>query len=455
MSLLDTFLTEGLLITVARQDVYIAVRTDGAVGSGTVDDPWDGSTAAKFDDIMANKVSGGMTIHLGPGTFETNGFNLGTGAGWKPKSGQRILGTGMNQTTLKLANNAANGASLVLVGNKNDTDYLYGFEVSDLTLDCNLGNQQANSTAGAIALTGRNVYLLRLRAINWGTTATGGSAAAISLVRGHLNNPLPPKDCVLAACQVDPPLGVALNRSFTCVELVSDVPATGSVMRYHEACVVRECLLDAGTASPEYETRGLVIRGALGAIVERNRILNCTYGGPYELESSMPATEFYRNKDLVVWGNYYYNVLFGVWLKTREKGFGRVIVDRNWIELAVNSGAVGVIVDRVGGGTNAVDQLIARRNRFQHKDGGSSPLNGPLGLSLRYVGEAIVGRNLVDLGVLSNPATDNAVWHLNCGKVSCFNNRTSKGLFLPGYDEATQKHDPEFTTDVEDTLIAL
>jgi hypothetical protein len=45
-------------------------------------------------------------IRLGPGTFETRGEAAGLEIpplpGWRPKSGQRLVGAGMGVTTLKL-----------------------------------------------------------------------------------------------------------------------------------------------------------------------------------------------------------------------------------------------------------------------------------------------------------------------------------------------------------------
>jgi hypothetical protein len=45
-------LSEALLLDPYRMDVYIAARTDGVAGSGTQNDPLDGSTQSKFDAIM-------------------------------------------------------------------------------------------------------------------------------------------------------------------------------------------------------------------------------------------------------------------------------------------------------------------------------------------------------------------------------------------------------------------
>ena len=48
MSLLD-----ALLLDPAPFNVWIALRTDGLKGSGTASDPYDGSTAARFDARMS------------------------------------------------------------------------------------------------------------------------------------------------------------------------------------------------------------------------------------------------------------------------------------------------------------------------------------------------------------------------------------------------------------------
>ena len=47
MSLLD-----ALLLDPVRINVWVACRTDGILGSGTQNDPYDGSSLLKFDEIM-------------------------------------------------------------------------------------------------------------------------------------------------------------------------------------------------------------------------------------------------------------------------------------------------------------------------------------------------------------------------------------------------------------------
>ncbi|HXJ57027.1 MAG TPA: hypothetical protein VNU68_10210 [Verrucomicrobiae bacterium] len=68
-------LLDALLLDPSPFEVWIAKRTDGIGGSGTVNDPWDGSTTARLDSILSQLPGNApMTIHLGPGTFTTKGY---------------------------------------------------------------------------------------------------------------------------------------------------------------------------------------------------------------------------------------------------------------------------------------------------------------------------------------------------------------------------------------------
>ena len=77
MSLVDSLLLEPYPF-----NVWIAARTDASKGSGTASDPYDGSTAAKFDAVLASPPSN-THIRLGAGNFDTNlnsfeAFQVGT-----------------------------------------------------------------------------------------------------------------------------------------------------------------------------------------------------------------------------------------------------------------------------------------------------------------------------------------------------------------------------------------
>jgi hypothetical protein len=90
MSLLDS-----LLLDPYPMNVWIAVRTDSVKGSGTQNDPYDGSTAVRFDTLMRG-FAANTAIHLGPGEFQTEGFYEGIGGsnGWQAKAGMKLMGSG-------------------------------------------------------------------------------------------------------------------------------------------------------------------------------------------------------------------------------------------------------------------------------------------------------------------------------------------------------------------------
>lgn len=65
MSLLDSIIQTDLVhyttdtspTTIQRREVYIAIRNDSLPGSGTADDPYNGSTDALLDPVLATGIS--------------------------------------------------------------------------------------------------------------------------------------------------------------------------------------------------------------------------------------------------------------------------------------------------------------------------------------------------------------------------------------------------------------
>src|SRR5262245_22499333 len=93
-------LLDALLLDPAPFEVWVAVRSDGLKGSGLVTDPYDGSPG-KFDGVMnLFQSQSNVTIRLGPGEFQTSGY--GGAGGWQARPGMKIVGSGIDVTTLKL-----------------------------------------------------------------------------------------------------------------------------------------------------------------------------------------------------------------------------------------------------------------------------------------------------------------------------------------------------------------
>lgn len=104
--------------------VHLTCRTDGIGGSGTAADPYDASTAAKFDAIMAALhmlfAEQDLNIILGPGVFATNardtyGPNAGGNFGaqhWL-RANWTLQGSGMFATEIRNVNPNGNGVTML------------------------------------------------------------------------------------------------------------------------------------------------------------------------------------------------------------------------------------------------------------------------------------------------------------------------------------------------------
>jgi hypothetical protein len=92
-------------------------------------------------------------VRLGPGTFQTNGYGdgvTGAAAGWQARPGMKISGSGIDVTILQIAPNTFTNANFYAVGHavspNNQPNLVDYFEISDLTIDCNLSNLTGAST---------------------------------------------------------------------------------------------------------------------------------------------------------------------------------------------------------------------------------------------------------------------------------------------------------------------
>ena len=117
-----------------------------------------------------------IQIRLGPGTYLTRGFAPNDARGRQPKTGQKIVGAGMSATTLQLvgAENAdqhyhAIGMPIEPAGTTAIAPLKF-FEVSDLTIDCNVDNQPGRPAPGYAPVAGpwacRQVFLRHQKLLN-------------------------------------------------------------------------------------------------------------------------------------------------------------------------------------------------------------------------------------------------------------------------------------------------
>jgi len=133
--------------------IFVADRHDSKPGTGSASDPFDGSSAEKFDTLLRSRSESGvadLVVCIGSGTFRTQGtgdYVIGQGhlypshpTGFTVNRGWKIHGATQDRTTLRLADlftYPSNGKLLegIIIGTYNfDAS---GLEVSDLTADDN------------------------------------------------------------------------------------------------------------------------------------------------------------------------------------------------------------------------------------------------------------------------------------------------------------------------------
>jgi hypothetical protein len=165
-----------------KSEVWIAVRKDGLPGSGTRNDPYNGSTKAKFDAILKT-IPPHTAIHLGAGTFVTNGST-------QMKDGWRINGVSKDKTTVKLADNVltASVKNAFVIQHRDVGGFLNYFELSDLTVDCNKAHQPAylrklyGHSLNAWSIAAKSARIRNVKAI--GTWAKPGEGFPCALIHG-------------------------------------------------------------------------------------------------------------------------------------------------------------------------------------------------------------------------------------------------------------------------------
>ena len=332
--------------------------------------------------------------------------------------------------------------------------FLGGFETSDFTVDSDLNGQPTLSVnhtraVGGIAVSGKNIFLRRIRVINFGnarnTSGTVNKCYAISAAWATTTSPAGnlPYNCLIEDCEVSSPQG-QVSQPVICLHVGTD----GSNSAYlHTGCVIRNCWVDLGSGvdfTKDY--RAICACGGKGTIVEGNRVYNCTSAGPHNdsAEVALPTT------DLVVRENYFYNVKYGINLSATGGALGRVVIENNVIELTQSvTGPTGLSLLSSAGSSPVFNQVVARGNCIRPADG-VSPSASTVGITLSRISQAVIESN-----VISVSDANQAVTHANCGSVKCFDSQSPQGVILRGYDSASAVHDAELTTDVEDALLNL
>jgi hypothetical protein len=163
-------------------EVWISpvIQTNG--GNGTLDYPYDGSTQAKFDAVMGNLLPN-TTIHLLAGTYMTSGNN--SVGGYQLKSGQKVLGSGIDVTIIQLVPRTVRGGDGTYVLASYSYAACSNIEVCDLTCDCNYTSGTSETYHGVV-LCGTQNAIRRVKVIHQASFGGHPEAFGIELANCYL-----------------------------------------------------------------------------------------------------------------------------------------------------------------------------------------------------------------------------------------------------------------------------
>lgn len=128
----------------APREIWVAMRSDGQPGTGSIAEPFDGSSPAKLNALFAQfkaSCGDGLALHFGPGLFLAD-------RPWPVNGNWQIHGAGREITTLKTQDNPEGTATVGFYARcPPEHPWVSGFVLTDMTVDFNVPNlRKANRT---------------------------------------------------------------------------------------------------------------------------------------------------------------------------------------------------------------------------------------------------------------------------------------------------------------------
>lgn len=311
----------------------------------------------------------------------------------------RIIGSGINVTTLKLSN--FNGNDRAAIGMP-PTPFapLDGFEASDFTIDCGYGSLTLLNGNRAVFVYGKNIYLHRLRIIGFG----GNTTYPLYVVQPAT---IDSYNCVVEECLIEAP------ASSGSAELVL-IGFTGTTNSPHAFCVARNNLLKgiSGTSI----VNGLTPGCGIGFIAEGNHFQDLASG-----ITELAAME--TSRDIIIRHNYLRNVTTGINYARSTQVVQRMVIHDNLMDIR-NSGK-GIRL--VGTSTNTVyTTLIIRKNIIRNINWDATTPGTITGVEVSRAQDLVAQFNIIN-----NYGTNQGIVRNNIGSPTVTNNINSAGTAIP------------------------
>jgi hypothetical protein len=388
--LILAFCALGLLLPVASvaKDVYLAVRQDGRRGSGSAQDPFDASTAAKYDAILA-RFREGTNFFYAPGIYETSGGHYR-----RPTADPhcRHFGAGIDRTIIRLigASDPTEDGTIFYADYDSTVD---GFELHDLTLDCNAsGNPKFRDgigAVGAINAVGNNMLFSNLKIEHFGTGKRGVECFPFFCYAGpghaggqyenvRLENSL----------FTDPAIGNKDGLSCATIGASTDARIQGAIVHCRFINLKSDFSYSHAFAAP---------------LCEGNEVIGCEYGVYFEPDDRQPGSWVIRN-------NRFRDVIAAMVINWHPEGDLNTIqfedndvvlrVDPQWTSAAFAVDDSGL---KPGDRRPTITKVIFKNNRISLAEPSKQQVAGSGGVFLaspegKYsVGELILENNVFSL----------------------------------------------------------
>jgi hypothetical protein len=298
-----------LRLQAATPQFWVSTAASGTNGIGTQARPFDGSTATNFSRVLGNLPTNAI-LHILAGTYQTYG-NTWDNQGWNLKTGQQIIGSGIDVTILQLVPNLPDG-TVVLASLGSGVSNVV---VSNLTCDANYvsGNKV---TYNGVYLVGSRNTVSNVKVIN--LAHYGGNSESWGI---HLGSVFSSSTASVAnlieGCEVSQFKGFAEGSAITAIAIngTNGAPASGTI-RNNKIYL---------TAVPDNSQHAI---GVGSDCVVQGNYVEAAGEGVYS-DTGLEGTV-----KLTVTQNTFKNVIFGVSLRTFKQN---VLISAYTITLSTNN----------------------------------------------------------------------------------------------------------------------
>ncbi len=304
-------------------------------GNGSASFPFITTSPAAFSNYLASETRTNITWRFYPGTYVIPYPGIVPLAGWK------FRGSGQEGTTVMFATNVSpSTASAVFI--TRTPSHVNGVEISDMTIDCNMGHQTNIQQIAAVYLIGSYCRVERVKAINWGTRA---GELFLFAIRNNLIDTN--YYSIFDSCRVGPSALITNWDGVTAFSMHVDGPGQSA---YGKGLIIQNCYVQGITCGTNVVGQPAYFHAysdGSGGVTRNNFAYDLDSGGVGVYQES------YNGRDSVAQGNIIDNVFRG--FEFNLSGTRQGIA---WMNNVVRVPSSGVGLYQLNGGGSASEFAI-------------------------------------------------------------------------------------------------